>query len=337
MEKNNSTEASSSSSAATGNEFEEFLETMPPGYRFCPTDNELVEHYLNNKIHNHPLPMNFIPQVKFYDNDPSQLIANDKPLGETEWYFFSSRDRKYPNGSRPSRSTPNGYWKPTGVDKPIPAGSPNPLGKKTTLDFYQGRHGDKNDSVRTDWKMHEYVLKDSANNSQPGNCMTLNNFVLCKLYKNKYKTDKNYRDDDDQEGNNNIAAIEQQPLMSINYISSSSLTEMPLPQAQGTTVCNNISSSVTASQINKEEASSSSLMLVDDQRINDHINNGDQFEDKAAVIQPNDDDDYLTYINALDPITIIKDINSDDLCWDWDFLEDDGSAAPKDPTSAKGL
>lgn len=75
--------------------------------------------------------------------------------GEKEWYFFSPRDRKYPNGSRPNRSAGSGYWKATGADKPI--GLPKPVGIKKALVFYAGKapKGEK-----TNWIMHEYRLAD---------------------------------------------------------------------------------------------------------------------------------------------------------------------------------
>lgn len=69
--------------------------------------------------------------------------------GEKEWYFFSPRDRKYPNGSRPNRAAGTGYWKATGADKPVGAAI------KKALVFYAGKapKGEK-----TNWIMHEYRL-----------------------------------------------------------------------------------------------------------------------------------------------------------------------------------
>lgn len=78
--------------------------------------------------------------------------------GEKEWYFFSPRDRKYPNGSRPNRAAGSGYWKATGADKPI--GHPKPVGIKKALVFYAGKapRGEK-----TNWIMHEYRLVNGDN------------------------------------------------------------------------------------------------------------------------------------------------------------------------------
>jgi len=82
-------------------------------------------------------------------------LAGMALYGEKEWYFFSPRDRKYPNGSRPNRAAGTGYWKATGADKPV--GTPKPLAIKKALVFYAGKapKGDK-----TNWIMHEYRLAD---------------------------------------------------------------------------------------------------------------------------------------------------------------------------------
>jgi hypothetical protein len=84
-------------------------------------------------------------------------------FGEEEWYFFSPRDRKYPNGLRPNRTAASGYWKATGTDKPIisSCGSKH-IGVKKSLVFYSGRPPK---GVKTDWIMNEYRLVDTTTKS----------------------------------------------------------------------------------------------------------------------------------------------------------------------------
>lgn len=86
------------------------------------------------------------------------MVCVDKAeFGENEWYFFTPRDRKYPNGVRPNRATVSGFWKATGTDKAIHSGSKY-VGVKKALVFYNGRPPK---GVKTNWIMHEYRLSDS--------------------------------------------------------------------------------------------------------------------------------------------------------------------------------
>lgn len=89
-----------------------------------------------------------------------QLFLSEKALfGQGEWFFFSPRERKYPNGVRPNRAAASGYWKATGTDKPIlSAGGVQCIGVKKALVFYKGRPPK---GTKTDWVMQEYRLLDS--------------------------------------------------------------------------------------------------------------------------------------------------------------------------------
>jgi hypothetical protein len=86
-------------------------------------------------------------------------------FGEQEWYFFSPRDRKYPNGARPNRAATSGYWKATGTDKPIvTSNGAQKVGVKKALVFYGGKPPK---GIKTNWIMHEYRLINNNPSSKP--------------------------------------------------------------------------------------------------------------------------------------------------------------------------
>ncbi|ONK61719.1 uncharacterized protein A4U43_C08F32850 [Asparagus officinalis] len=155
---------------------------LPPGFRFHPTDEELVVHYLCRKAAYQRLPVPIIAEVDLYKHDPWNLP--EKALfGQKEWYFFTPRDRKYPNGSRPNRAAGKGYWKATGADKPVsPPGSKKPLGIKKALVFYSGKAPR---GIKTDWIMHEYRLADANRAPNRKDSIRLDDWVLCRLYNKK--------------------------------------------------------------------------------------------------------------------------------------------------------
>lgn len=159
---------------------------LPPGFRFHPTDEELVTHYLCRKCTSQPIAVPIVTEIDLYKFDPWDLP--DLALyGEKEWYFFSPRDRKYPNGSRPNRAAGSGYWKATGADKPI--GIPKAVGIKKALVFYSGKapKGEK-----TNWIMHEYRLADVDRSARKNNnSLRLDDWVLCRIYNKKGSIEKN--------------------------------------------------------------------------------------------------------------------------------------------------
>ncbi|XP_050223638.1 NAC transcription factor 32-like [Mercurialis annua] len=166
------------------------FKTHPPGYRFCPTDAELILEYLQKKVYDQPLPPHKIMDVNLYKFHPEILADTYLDYGEKECYFFTPRDRKYKNGLRPNRAARGGYWKATGGDKFI-RHEGIVVGRKRALVFYMGKppKGDK-----TDWIMHEFRLENPPPTRVPkinpdtGNPnMRLDDSVLCKIF-NKFAT-----------------------------------------------------------------------------------------------------------------------------------------------------
>ncbi|XP_061358214.1 protein CUP-SHAPED COTYLEDON 2-like [Gastrolobium bilobum] len=129
---------------------------LPPGFRFHPTDEELITYYLLKKVLDSTFTGRAIAEVDLNKCEPWELPEKAK-MGEKEWYFFSLRDRKYPTGLRTNRATEAGYWKATGKDREIYSSKTCSLvGMKKTLVFYRGRapKGEK-----SNWVMHEYRLE----------------------------------------------------------------------------------------------------------------------------------------------------------------------------------
>lgn len=144
-----------------------------PGFRFHPTEEELLEFYLKSVVLGKRLRFDIIEFLNIYRHDPWDLPGLSK-IGEREWYFFVPRDRKHGSGGRPNRTTETGFWKATGSDRKIVSLSDPKriIGLRKTLVFYKGRapRGSK-----TDWVMNEYRL--------PENCKLHKDIVLCKIYR----------------------------------------------------------------------------------------------------------------------------------------------------------
>ncbi|KMT20084.1 hypothetical protein BVRB_1g001030 [Beta vulgaris subsp. vulgaris] len=149
---------------------------VPPGFRFHPTEEELVGFYLKNKVNSLKFDLDVIIDIDLYRIEPWDIQDKCK-LGYTEpneWYFFSHKDRKYPTGTRTNRATAAGFWKATGRDKAVLSKN-NIIGMRKTLVFYKGRAPN---GRKTDWIMHEYRLQTSehAPPQEEG-------WVVCRAFK----------------------------------------------------------------------------------------------------------------------------------------------------------
>ncbi|GMI96274.1 NAC SECONDARY WALL THICKENING PROMOTING FACTOR1, Arabidopsis NAC domain containing protein 43 [Hibiscus trionum] len=151
---------------------------VPPGFRFHPTEEELLHYYLRKKVACQKIDLDVIPEVDLNKLEPWDIQEKCK-IGSTpqnDWYFFSHKDKKYPTGTRTNRATAAGFWKATGRDKFIYCGFRR-IGLRKTLVFYKGRapHGEK-----SDWIMHEYRLDDNI-----GDSMCEDGWVVCRVFRKK--------------------------------------------------------------------------------------------------------------------------------------------------------
>ncbi|WCJ22538.1 NAC domain containing protein 62 [Euphorbia peplus] len=147
------------------------------GFRFHPTDEELIDHFLIRKIHgDHEDDISF-PEIKLCDYEPWELPDLIKKESNDEaWFFFSPCDYKYKASLRLNRKTKAGFWKPTGkTRKVVNKCSKKVIGTKKTLVFYKGNN---RKSIRTSFILHQYnVVLQSKGKSK-----------FC-LYKLKVKTE----------------------------------------------------------------------------------------------------------------------------------------------------
>ncbi|MBA0628183.1 hypothetical protein Godav_022950 [Gossypium davidsonii] len=141
-------------SSSSNSKDEHEHDMVMPGFRFHPTEEELVEFYLRRKVEGKRFNVELITFLDLYRYDPWELPAL-AAIGEKEWFFYVPRDRKYRNGDRPNRVTTSGYWKATGADRMIRGENSRSIGLKKTLVFYSGKAPK---GIRTSWIMNEYRL-----------------------------------------------------------------------------------------------------------------------------------------------------------------------------------
>ncbi|XP_054785784.1 NAC domain-containing protein 21/22-like [Prosopis cineraria] len=158
--------------------------SLPPGFRFYPSDEELVCHYLYKKISNEEALKGTLVEIDLHTCEPWQLPEVAK-LNANEWYFFSFRDRKYATGFRTNRATTSGYWKATGKDRTVvdPI-TREVVGMRKTLVFYRNRAPN---GIKTGWIMHEFRLETP-------HMPPKEDWVLCRVFHKSKSSDDDSND-----------------------------------------------------------------------------------------------------------------------------------------------
>ncbi|CAM8913483.1 unnamed protein product [Rhodiola kirilowii] len=163
------------------------MEELAPGFRFFPTEEELVSFYLHNKLaQQRPELHRVIPELNIYDLEPWQLPqhAGEICRGDTEqWFFFVPRQQREAQGGRPTRTTACGYWKATGSPGCVYSSSNRAIGVKKTMVFYTGKAPT---GRKTTWKMNEYraiVEEDAGGGACSSSIPKLRlEYSVCRVY-----------------------------------------------------------------------------------------------------------------------------------------------------------
>ncbi|CAH1420071.1 unnamed protein product [Lactuca virosa] len=165
------------------------MEGGGPGFRFYPTEEELVTFYLKYKIQNSGTTRllreidRVIPQFHIYDFYPWDLpqYAGERCKGDPEqWFFFVPRQENEARGGRTSRLTSSGYWKATGSPSIVYSSGNRGIGIKRTMVFYNGRAPT---GRKTKWKMNEYKAfeEEPSSNTNPTPEL-MQDWSLCRVY-----------------------------------------------------------------------------------------------------------------------------------------------------------
>ncbi|KAL6007240.1 NAC domain-containing protein [Asimina triloba] len=155
---------------------------LPAGFRFLPTDIELLGYYLRNKMLCHNLPTaGFIHDCYIYDFNPDQLAGMYGVGDNGEMYFFTKRERKTSHATRPDRTAGDGYWKSNRTHVVVDDGGMI-WGYKMNLKFHKGTSPK---GIATDWLMDEYRIEKTDQPQNPTQSNMMSGYVLCRIHRHK--------------------------------------------------------------------------------------------------------------------------------------------------------
>ncbi|CAH2063963.1 unnamed protein product [Thlaspi arvense] len=169
--------SSSSSSAADNFSSDRRMKPIvfPPGFKFVPTDEDLIFHYLKPFVRNSKIPPPNVPihLVNIYESNPERLSEEYEKGNDKEWFFITERTKLQEGGKNQKRSDDGGTWKAI-ITKKIKAGQVV-VGYKTALEYHIGKIPN---ALKSNWLMHEFWVEPSSHDKS--DCDV--DHALCKIY-----------------------------------------------------------------------------------------------------------------------------------------------------------
>ncbi|XP_060211413.1 NAC domain-containing protein 83-like [Lycium barbarum] len=163
--------------------------SRPMGYRFHPTDRELLK-YLLGFVRNEPLPEQYqlMQQVNLYgDKDPWQIFEaydNGNDNNNNARYFITPQKKEKLAWKRFSRTVGKGTWKPQSKGKEVFDDKGRVMGYVKSLKYTPANKSSSN--ANGEWLMTEYSLYNGYVDA-----LKIKNkgFVICKIKKKEKRGD----------------------------------------------------------------------------------------------------------------------------------------------------
>ncbi|KAB1210872.1 NAC domain-containing protein 68 [Morella rubra] len=148
---------------------------VPRGYRFRPTAEELITHYLLKKVRGEELPWGGIHECDLYGEKNPWKICEAYDHDEDKFYFFTNL-KKLKTQNRIARSAGCGTWQGNNIGDNIYDKSGKHVIGLNKLFSFKVKDGSRME--KSGWIMHEFSL---AGVSLVGEREKSNKLVLCVL------------------------------------------------------------------------------------------------------------------------------------------------------------
>lgn len=167
---------------------------VPAGFRFTPTQEQLLTVFLKNKAMGLPLPNHALAvETNLYEEDaiPWEILRDDDPhwQEEIDWSGKVHKDKKIiyvisnadgNNGTRSSvRTAGGGTWDASAEVSLVRNGKGEIIGRKMALSF------NPKGATMGEWDMDEYVLDGIS--LEGGGVTNNNEYVICQVKRDDSK------------------------------------------------------------------------------------------------------------------------------------------------------